>query len=294
MSTGKLGMPDIFEYLDYRAFLRDWFDAKKALWAEFSYEYFNRLAGLGSKATLANVISGRRNPRPHTVEAFARGMELNRAEAAYLQKLVDLAMARTLEERRDVLESILEEDLFQQDRDLEEEPPELVARMLSRWYCMAIRELARGVDFVADPAWLARTLNPKITESQAAEALEILFALGMLQLGDDGQVRVPEIRISTASEVTNKAIYQLYRTELKIAERALTAVPPSERHYATSLFLVAEEMLPELKLKIENFTTVISSTGDDTPRSGARVYMLGVQLFPLTDVPEAAQPEAED
>jgi uncharacterized protein (TIGR02147 family) len=292
MSTAKTELPDIFEYLDFRAYLKDWLAAKKEAWPDHSYEVFARNAGLTSKATVHNVITGRRNPRPETVDAFATALDLNRAEAAFLQKLVDMATARTLEERRSVLESILEESIFNQNRVLDDDDAtELLSQFYSRWYCMPIRELATGKDFVADPVWISSIIMPKITVAQAAEGLEILFALGMLQENEDGGITVPEIRVSTGTAPSNKAIYKLYTSHLQNAIHALNTVPPHERHYNTGTLLVSEDLLPELKARLDQFARTIGALGDDNPPPGARVYLFSSQLYPLTATPRPLKEE---
>lgn len=40
--------PDIFEFLDYRAFLGAYYEAAKANQPQFSYRYFSRRAGFAS------------------------------------------------------------------------------------------------------------------------------------------------------------------------------------------------------------------------------------------------------
>ena len=53
-------LPNIFEYLDYRAFLRDHFLASKKLSGAYSFRYFSRRAGLASSNFLKLVIQGKR------------------------------------------------------------------------------------------------------------------------------------------------------------------------------------------------------------------------------------------
>jgi len=299
-STNVTGQPDIFEYLDYRSYLRDWFEHRKRTWPEFSYEYFMRKAGLGSKATLHNVISGRRNPREGTLSAFAKGMELDDAESAYLEKLVELALCKTLEKRREVLLTMIEDPLFQKDRRLKGELSEAEMRFMSRWYCWAIWELARAPGFRADPVWLSKTLVPSITEVQAAEALELLFVLKFLELGEDGRVSTSEIRISTNDVVTQRdAARALYRSNLDNAYDSLLKVPHQERFHRSATLLIPDALFPELKAKLSNVLREIMRDSDEAMRDKLRVYQIGVQLFPMSthvesEAADSADPTDED
>ena len=59
---------DVFQYLDYRVFLADFYRTKKR--SGFSYRAFSRAAGLGAPNYLKLVIAGKRNMSQETA---ARG-----------------------------------------------------------------------------------------------------------------------------------------------------------------------------------------------------------------------------
>jgi uncharacterized protein (TIGR02147 family) len=54
---------DVYRYLDYRAFLRDFYEAKKAKSRTFSYRAFSKRAGVASPNYLKLVIEGQRSLR---------------------------------------------------------------------------------------------------------------------------------------------------------------------------------------------------------------------------------------
>ena len=68
---------DVFEYLDYRAFLRDLYLERKERGRGFSYRAFSRRAGLKSPNYLKMVIDGIRNITPAMAERFARALGLD-------------------------------------------------------------------------------------------------------------------------------------------------------------------------------------------------------------------------
>ena len=55
---------DVFDYLDYRAFLRDFYARAKATRRGFSFRAFSRKARLGSPNHLKRVMEGDRNLTP--------------------------------------------------------------------------------------------------------------------------------------------------------------------------------------------------------------------------------------
>jgi uncharacterized protein (TIGR02147 family) len=76
----------VFEYLDYRALLRDLFAAKKASARGFSHRAFSRRAGLRSSNYLTLVTKGARNLTPQMAFRFAQGFGLQKRETDYLSR----------------------------------------------------------------------------------------------------------------------------------------------------------------------------------------------------------------
>src|SRR5688572_25383692 len=88
-----------FAYLDYRAFLRDLYAAKKASGTGFSHRAFSRRAGLRSTNYLNLVVQGKRNLTPSGAQSFARGFGLAKQEADYFCALVRFNQAKGADER---------------------------------------------------------------------------------------------------------------------------------------------------------------------------------------------------
>ena len=77
---------DVFDYLDYRAYLRDYYAYIKDNKREFSFRTFSRKARLGSPSHFKRVIEGKRNLTLEMAEHFAHacGLDVQRAEAKEL------------------------------------------------------------------------------------------------------------------------------------------------------------------------------------------------------------------
>ena len=82
--------PDIFSYLDHRAYLDDWFQWKKEENPRFSHRLFARKAGQRSPSLLLSVIKGKRNLTDATAVAFAGAMQLSEEEEGIFLLLIRL------------------------------------------------------------------------------------------------------------------------------------------------------------------------------------------------------------
>ena len=91
--------PDLYTYLDYRRYLRDWFQARKRANPRFSHRAFVRKAKQRSPSALSDVIEGRRNLTPANAEAFADAMALDGEDRDFFGLLVNLDQTRDPAER---------------------------------------------------------------------------------------------------------------------------------------------------------------------------------------------------
>ena len=152
---GKLdAAPDVFAYLDYRAFLRDHYESRKG--RGFSFRAFARKANLGSPNYLKLVMDGERNLSGPMAARFARACGLEGDAAAYFEDLVHLGQARTSTERAAAYDRLKGFRRYRSVQKLELDH----AEYHSTWYLPAIRELA------------ARIYNVKKQQEDAKRAAE--------------------------------------------------------------------------------------------------------------------------
>ena len=76
--------PDLYSYLSFRDFLKDWYAARKAADSRFSHRLFARRAGVSSPSLLNEVIGGRRNLTARTLEGFIKALGLDENELSKL------------------------------------------------------------------------------------------------------------------------------------------------------------------------------------------------------------------
>lgn len=81
---------NLFDYKDYRAFLKDWFVASKKLSRSFSHRSFAKKAGFQTSNFLMLVIKDQRNLTEQSLEKVIQGLELNKQEQDFFRNLVFL------------------------------------------------------------------------------------------------------------------------------------------------------------------------------------------------------------
>src|SRR5690606_13219328 len=85
---------NVFSYLDFREFLRDYYQKRRKKDRKFSIRFFARRAGLKSQNYLKVVMDGQRSLTPRNVPKFVKGLNLSPLEAEYFEALVNLNQAQ--------------------------------------------------------------------------------------------------------------------------------------------------------------------------------------------------------
>jgi uncharacterized protein (TIGR02147 family) len=267
----------IFDYLDYRAYLRDFYRDQKAQARPFSFRAFARRAGIRSYNYLQLVMKGERDLSPTMATQFARGCGLEANESAYFCELVSFGQAKTTEERNRAYERLSQFRPFRAAHRLE--PAQ--AAYHECWYIPAIRELVTHPDFSDDPRWIASVLRPNISVSQAKNALQTLSDLGLIIRDNSGQFKQTDAVVTTGSGPLGHHIVNYHRTMMVQAAKSLDEVPRDERDISSITLSIREDAIATLKQRIDAFRKELLELAEAYGPVD-RVVQLNIQLFPLT------------
>lgn len=280
MSSWK---PNIFDYLNYREYLGDYYDAAKENVPAYSYRYFARRARISSPSFLRHVIRDERN-LGDTVDQFADALELSDEERRYFKALVEFNQAEDSETRNRAFEKVSASRRFRGAKRLEHG----MFEYLSHWYFPAIREMVARPDFSEDAEWIASQLVPAIEPDEASEALEILLELGMIVRSESGELSRGESSVATEHEVRSLAIANYHRQMLHRAGESIELVDRQWRDLGAMTACVSTQTLEDLKHRIHEFRELVLQLCD-TEQERELVIQFNSQLFPLSRVPNSDQ-----
>lgn len=272
-------LPAVFAYLDYRAFLKDWFEAKKAANPRYSHRAFVRRTGQRSPSFLADLLARRRNLSAQALDGVAAALGLDTDEMGFFAALVDLDQAETAEQKNAAWDRISATRRFRDARRIEGG----AFRYLSRWYFPAIRELVALPGFREDPEWIARTLQPPIRPAEAAEALELLQELGMLvRSTPEGRLEPRDVRLVTPHEVQALAVLNYHQGMLKLAHDAIPRFKAADRHFLAVTAHVPRALVPHLKRELNSMYEKILEIVDGAEGPRDEVVQVHLHVFPLS------------
>src|SRR6266481_4802373 len=92
-------MPVIFDYINYRDFLRDYYLWRKKATPSFSYMLFARKVGFASKSFLPHVIGGKKDLALDSVFQICQGLGLDVKATSYFEDLVVFNQSKDAKKR---------------------------------------------------------------------------------------------------------------------------------------------------------------------------------------------------
>lgn len=266
----------VYEYLDYRRFLADYYAHYKLHEYGFSYRTFARRAGCRSTNYPHLVINGRRNLTSAMAVRFAEACGLVREQAAYFSDLVAFTQAKSQDEREHYYERLTRHAPFRRVHKV----TLAQSKYFSKWYIPATRELAARADFRAEASWIAAKLEPSITVAEAREALETLTQLELLSVDEHGCATRNEPLVSSGGPLGHHLV-AFHQAMLQRASEAIELIPRDEREVSSLTLCVSKQRLLELKQQVREFRQQLLHTAEreDTPEC---VVQINFQLFPLS------------
>lgn len=276
-------MKSIFDYLDYRAFLKDFYDHKKGRNPHYSYRVFGDKAGVDG-SHLAKVLIGARHIAEDSIKHFAAACGFQEAEAEYFETLVYFGKAKTDAQEKNFFDKLL---TLKADN-----AKKLVADQFEyygHWYHSAVRLIVEHYDFKGDYAALAATLNPPITAKEAEDSIILLTKLGLVEPGEDGRYRMTNQAVTTGAE-WQAAIVETFQEEtIRLSREAIKRHPKHQRDISTVTMNINAQDYGELRVRIREFRKSLINFVNKSVEPD-RTYQMNVQFFPLSKIPPGQLP----
>jgi uncharacterized protein (TIGR02147 family) len=270
----------IYDYTDYRLYLRDYYEEQKAKNPAFSYRYFAKRAGFNSSGLYKDIVDGRTGITRSLILRFATAMKLSPKQQEYFETLVYFNEAKTVEEKKLYFERLMKyhnSKAFRVDAGQYE--------YYSKWYYIAVRELLAIGNFKDDYVAIAQALNPTIRQEHARKAIEVLKKLGLIQKDKNGSYKVLDKILTTGPEIKSLSIANFQKSMMDMAKEAIDRHPAEHRNISTITFSVSKQTYSDIKAELDSCRKRILGMVDRSENED-RVCQLNLQLFPLTQIKE--------
>lgn len=268
-------MPKIFDYLDYRKYLKDAYAEDKAAHPNRTHRYIEGKLGLKSAGHFAQILGGRCNISALVAGRLSAYLRLKRREADYFEALVNYNQAKTHEEKNRHFGRLMSfkkgrAQIVGQDRHA----------FYRTWYFSAVRELLDLHPFKGDHAALGRMLSPALAPEQAREAIDLLLRLGFIVRRADGSLAKAEAVVTSGYPVESEALRAYQLEVLELTRQAVDRFPKELRNFSTLTVTLSAD---DYRLLLEELRAFRGRILEMARQSQVpdRVYQCNFQLFPL-------------
>ena len=272
--------PSIFEFTDYRRYLREYYAWAKLNKKGFSHRTFLGNAGMSGSAYLKRVMEGQHDLTPDSVTKFAHALGLASQEKMYFESLVSFNQAQTLADKDRFFKRLM--DVKSPHKTATLDPAQY--EYYKDWYNVAIRETLAFIPYKDNAEEISRHLTPPVAPGKVKKAIELMQKLGLVTQGPDGAWRASTALLKTDPGVQSLMIPRFHQAMGRLAVDAVERYKKDERYFAGSTLSVSPEMYDVIIEKLRALRADIM----DYVASGEhpeQVYHLNMPLFPLTTGP---------
>lgn len=274
-------MKEIFEYTDYRLYLRDFYEYTKQSKPYYSFRFIASRVGI-NPGFIFRLMSGKVHLGLKKIEIFADLINLSGRQRDYFVELVRLGRAKRNEDIQECLKRLQSIRGVQFTTIADDQ-----LEFFGKWYHMAMRSLLSIYPFDGkNYRRLGAMLIPPLTADEARESVNLLTRLGLVHPGPDGIFKVINTFISTKEKWSSAAIHQYQKTSIELSLKSLEDLSKDMRDISTLTFTFSKKQMETLKERLQEIRQEILMLSQDCPDEDC-VMQLNLQLFPAAIVKKA-------
>ncbi|MDG5816562.1 TIGR02147 family protein [Chitinispirillales bacterium ANBcel5] len=270
-------MPEIYNYTNYKDYLKDFFKEQKIKSPIFSFRYVKQRIGI-DPGNLAKILHKERHLATRFIPGFIKLCKLRGKRAEYFEIMVLLGRAKNAQDQ-----AIYLEKLFSIKKITSHRIEEYQYEYYRKWYYSAVRALLDFYYFTDDYEALGEKLSPPITAREAKSAVELLENLELIEKNEDGAYKVTEKIVTTGETWHSAAITNFQKEVISLGAQALNQHKKEHRDVSTITMSINNEDIHKLSKVIHECRQSILSIIDKSEPSNS-VYQLNIQLIPLTKI----------
>ncbi len=270
--------PNIYQYDDFRLFLRDSYRHRAESIPKYSYRKFAAEAGFTNPGYINDVIKGQRTLSKSGLKKVATVFELSPTESEFLEMLVKYGQAKKSADR----DSLYQQILFRRSRSTFTRLNPALVKYYQDYRYPLVRSALEVKEFYGEYDHLAKFLKPPLPASLIKKIIRDLCDWGLVNQQTNGRYTVTDKFVEPPATLAH-LIRQLQREWILQGSEALNAFGPQERHISSILLGISRETRDIIYKKIETFRQEIFDLikADQKPEV---LMQLSLQYFPKSEI----------
>lgn len=273
-------MRPIFECLDYRDYMKEAFEERKAGMPLYSYRMLAEVLGLDTSYVFRIIQKDAHLP----ARCQSRAIEylgLSGRSSEYFVLLVAYARERNPKARQEILENAMALRDVARRRLADAE-----VAYFQDWWVVVLRSVLEIVEGRMVPQELANRLSPPVPEREVARAIELLQELGLVKRVASGRLALSDTHLTIGTGIEKvQAVRHHQRQILNLAAESLERFPPERRDVSTLTFAVDETCSIQIREMLRECRRQIQKCIEDAKRPD-RVMQLAMAFFPVCEAEE--------
>lgn len=273
-------MYSIYTYINFRLFLDEQFEARKAKNPHVSHRMVAQKTDT-SVGFFSKVVKGKSKLSVDKALKFAEFFNLNQSETEFFLLLIQYDQAGNLEQRKQYLKEILQIQA-QHSRVLGEEFREFY----STWKYSLIRESLALLNDEGDPKELQDRFLIPIQDEEIEQAVQKMLEWEMLEQKPEGYARSE--RKLQSGEGLGAELKQLNGEMMDLAKDAMYNLPFHQRGIHGLTLSLSRDAYAEFLEATNEYRRRIVALAQNS-RGVDRVLQVNLQHFPLVKAPEGEE-----
>ncbi len=267
--------PDLFEYDNYREYIRDYYAYMKSESTHFSYRYLAQKAEINSSGYFKSLILGDKNISHSSIEKVAFALNLKGDDKKYFSILVSYNQTDSEVEKGRLHSQLVSLRILHSIPLVEE----YQQTFYFKWYHSIIRELVTSSKGVTVSS-IQKTLYHSLSQEEIKSSIELLLNHGLIEKQGTQYVQTNTLIKSGESIDTNSI--QFYQMQmLQKAMEAFDIVPVGEKLMSSTTLFYSDESMGKAVELIRDLRKNLLELALKEP-APERVYQLNLNLFPMS------------
>ncbi len=270
-------MEDIYEYLNYRQFLSEYYAMRKEKSSHFSLRSFGRMIDLDA-SYLAKIFNGTRHLAPRSIPILSAYFKFNEDQCNYFEQLVYFNKARSEKLQREHFQKLL---LLRKQYTKNVEGYQF--SFYQKWYYTALRNILEFYPFTENSDFhkLGQQLSPPITAKQAEEGVHLLKRLHLIKPDNSGVFKLTDKAISSGETWNAIAVSDFQREAIRLCSDAVDNHPKDKRDISTVTMNITNEEFKLIRSMIKEFRSSVIGVANSSTEPN-QVFQLNIQMIPLS------------
>ena len=270
----------IFEYLDYREFLRDYYQSKKAANPAFSLRAFSDKIGFKAKDFISRVMQGDKNLSTQSIQKIVTGLKFGKREASFFEDLVWFNQAETMDEKNSWFQKMQNELKIVRFTEGQHQLAFYQYQVYSHWRHLVVRSLIGMYGFHGDFTSLAKSVHPTLTIEEAKESVELLEKCNLVKKNEDGSYELVNKDITTGDRTSKIALRGFHQHCLALGAESIDRDPPTMRNISGLTLGISQAGYEKIVERMSAFRKEIAQIANED-KDADKVYQMQLLLFPI-------------